>query len=61
MADVLLDIGNHLPGIGLVPAPVEVLGHHPKLDDEVAGEVLQPLPRRAFRAKGGPARPRHRP
>jgi hypothetical protein len=31
-----LDIVDHLRGISLVPLPVEVLGHDPKLDDEVA-------------------------
>ena len=40
MPDLPLDIGNHLAGIGLIPAPIEVLGHHPELDDEVAGQVL---------------------
>ena len=38
---LLLDIGDDLTGIGLVPAPVELLGGEPKLDDEVAGEVLR--------------------
>jgi hypothetical protein len=41
MPDLLLDIGNDLAGIGLVPAPVQVLGRKPKLDDEVAREVLR--------------------
>ena len=27
----LLDIGDHLPGIGLVPAPIEVLGRQPRV------------------------------
>ena len=36
-----LHVRNDLTGIGLVPAPVQVLGHGPKLDDEVAGEVLR--------------------
>ena len=36
-----LDIGQDLPGIGLVPAPIEVLGDDPELDDEIAGEVLR--------------------
>ena len=38
---VLLDVGDDLPGIGLVPAPVEVLGDDAELDDEVAGQVLR--------------------
>ena len=30
VANVPLDIGNDLPGIGLVPAPIEVLGGRPR-------------------------------
>ena len=41
MADVLLDIGNDLTGIGLVPAPVQVFGDDPELDDEIAREVFR--------------------
>src|SRR5882672_10237613 len=41
MADPALDIGNDLPGVELVPAPVQILGDGPKLDDEVPGEVLR--------------------
>ena len=41
MSDVLLDIGNDLTGIGLVPAPVKVLGGQPELDNQVAGQVLR--------------------
>ena len=41
MKDPLLDIGNDLPGIGLIPAPVQVLGRQPKLDDEVPRKVLR--------------------
>ena len=37
----LLDVGDHLTGVALVPVPVEVLGHDPELDDQVAGEVLR--------------------
>ena len=29
------------PVLRSIPAPVEVLGHSPELDDEVAGEVLR--------------------
>ena len=29
-----------LPGLALVPVPVERFGHEAQLDDEVAGEVL---------------------
>ena len=41
MKDPLLDVRNHLPGIGLIPAPVQVLGHQTKLDDEVPRKVLR--------------------
>src|SRR5262245_60639676 len=41
MADVLLKIGDHLTRIGLVPAPIEVLGHDPELDDQIAGQILR--------------------
>ena len=41
MPDAALDIGEDLAGIALVPAPVEVLGDDPELDDEVAGKVLR--------------------
>ena len=36
-----LDVGDDLPGIGLVPAAVKLLGGQAELDDEVAGEVLR--------------------
>jgi len=35
-----LNVSDCVSGIGLVPAPIEVLGGHPQLDDQVAGEVL---------------------
>jgi hypothetical protein len=41
MADMLLDVRYGLPGIGLVPAPVQRLGGQAQLDDEVAGEVFR--------------------
>ena len=41
MKDPLLDVGNDLPGIGLIPAPVQVLRGQPKLDDEVPRKVLR--------------------
>ena len=41
MEDLLLDVGDDLTGIGLVPAPVKLLGGEPELDDEIAGEVLR--------------------
>jgi hypothetical protein len=40
MPDLPLDVREHLTGIGLVPVPVQVLGRYPKLDNEVAGQVL---------------------
>ena len=41
MPNLPLDVRDDLPGIGLVPAPIEVLGGQPELDDEIAGEVLR--------------------
>ena len=41
MSDPFLNIGDHLAGIGLVPAPVQVLSCYPELDDEVARKVLR--------------------
>ena len=38
MADLLLDVRYGLPGIGLVPTPVQLLGGQAELDDKVAGE-----------------------
>jgi hypothetical protein len=40
MPDLPLDVREHLTGIGLVPVPVQVLGRYPKLDNQVAGQVL---------------------
>jgi hypothetical protein len=40
MTDMLLDIRNDLPGIGFIPASVQVLRHRPQLDDQIAGKVL---------------------
>ena len=41
MTPPLLDIGDDPPGIGLVPAPVELLGGEAELHDEIAGQVLR--------------------
>ena len=41
MLDLLLDIRDDLTGIGLVPGPIEPLGHDPELDEEVAGQILR--------------------
>ena len=40
MANSALDIRKGLTGIALEPVPIEGLGHDPKLDNEVSGEVL---------------------
>ena len=40
MSNAALNVGNQLAGIGLVPAPVQVLGHAPELDHEIAGKVF---------------------
>jgi hypothetical protein len=39
--DPPLDIGDDLTALDLVPATIELLRHHPELDDEVAGQVLR--------------------
>jgi hypothetical protein len=39
--DPLLDIRDDLAGIGLVPMPVQLLGHQAHLHDKIAGEVLR--------------------
>jgi hypothetical protein len=36
-----LDILDGLSGVSFVPVAIEVLGHDPELDDQVAGEVLR--------------------
>jgi hypothetical protein len=36
MPDLALNIGEYLTRIGLIPAPVQVLGHEAKLDNEIA-------------------------
>jgi hypothetical protein len=41
MEDPALYVGQCLPRIGLIPAPIEVFGDDSKLDDEVAGQVLR--------------------
>jgi hypothetical protein len=39
--DAPLDISNHLAGVGLKPASVKVLGHHPELHYEIARKILR--------------------
>ena len=41
MSHLALHVHDNLPGISLVPVPIELLGDRPKLDDEVPGEVLR--------------------
>ena len=40
MTDLALNIRKNLTGVSLIPAPVQVLGRDPQLDNEVAGQVL---------------------
>jgi hypothetical protein len=39
MKDLLLDVGDDLPGVLLVSVAVQGLGYHTELDDELAGHV----------------------
>jgi hypothetical protein len=41
MKNSALNVGDDLAGIGLVPAPVQLLGGQPELDEKVAGVVLR--------------------
>jgi hypothetical protein len=41
MPQPMLDAFDGLPGVALVPMPVERFSHQPELDDEVAGQVLR--------------------
>src|SRR5262249_7973016 len=41
MSNIFLNIRDHLAGIGLIPAPVQVFGRQAELDEEVAGQVLR--------------------
>src|SRR6516162_209227 len=41
MHEPMLNAFNGLPGIPLVPMPIEDLSRYAELDDEVAGEVLR--------------------
>jgi len=41
MTDAPLYIYQHLPGVGLIPTPVQVLGRDAKLNDQIAREVLR--------------------
>jgi len=39
--DLSLNVRKYLTGIGLIPAPVQVLGRNAKLNDQIAGEILR--------------------
>jgi hypothetical protein len=41
MTHSLLNVGDHLPGIGLIPAAIELLGRDPELNHEIAGQVVR--------------------
>jgi hypothetical protein len=41
MPEPMLDAFDGLPGVALVPMPVEGFRHEAELDDEVAGQVLR--------------------
>ena len=41
MADLPLNVRYHLPGVGLIPAPIEVLGDDPQLNYKIAGQILR--------------------
>jgi len=41
MPDLTLNVRKHMTGIGLIPAPVQLLRRQPQLDNEVAGQVLR--------------------
>ena len=61
MSEPVLNVIDDLPGVALVPVPIEGFGHEPELDDEVAGQVLRLESRPAFPARGGGGRPRRNP
>ena len=41
MSDMLLHVRDDLAGVGLVPAPVELLRHGPELNNKVARKVFR--------------------
>jgi hypothetical protein len=41
MPHSLLNVGDHLPGTGLVPTAIEALGRNPELDNEITRKVLR--------------------
>jgi hypothetical protein len=40
VVDLALNGGKDLAGIRLIPAPIQVLGRYPELDNEIARKVL---------------------
>ena len=58
MPDVPLYVDQDLPGVALIPMPVQRLGHHAKLNNEVVGQVFRARPRRASPAIAGAGRSR---
>jgi hypothetical protein len=60
MPDVFLHVSNVLPGIGLVPVPVELFRNGAELDDEVAersGGSASPRFSRQSRSKAASSSP----
>jgi hypothetical protein len=41
MAPPHLHVGDNLPGLGLVPAPVQILCRQPELDRQIPGQILR--------------------
>ena len=41
VAHMPLHLRDHLAGIALIPEPIEVLGHGPELDHQIARQVLR--------------------
>ena len=41
MADGPLHVDDCLAGIGFIPAPIEIFGRNPELDNEFVGEILR--------------------
>jgi hypothetical protein len=40
MANLSLYVGQHLAGIGLIPAPIKLLGSDTELDNQIARQIL---------------------
>ena len=61
MANAFLHVRDDLSGIGLEPAPVQVLGRKTELDDEIAREGPLAQPHLVFPATAAKGPSRHRP